>query len=288
MILVVGATGRVGRKIVQRLLDEGRDVRMLVRSGSDYQQMAGAGAEAVEGDLKNPASLEAACQGVDTVVTTANSASRGGDDTVETVDRQGNQNLIEASAAANVRQFVFVSVLGADASVPVPFIQAKARTEAYLRTSGLRYTILSPAPFMDVWVSAVVGAPMERGEPVTLVGESRRSHAFIAEKDVAAFATAVIGHLSSIDQQIPIGGPQALSWLDIVAIYEQMLGKKATVHTVSPGQPVPGLPDMMSGLMAGMETFDTFVDMEETARAYNVTLTSIEDFVRDQVGGASE
>ena len=110
MILIVGATGILGGMIAQRLLGEGKDVRILVRQDSPAEAMAAqrmatsprslidAGAKPIYGDLKDLASLKQACKGIETVITTANSAMRGGDDTVDSVDRQGNRNLIEAPA----------------------------------------------------------------------------------------------------------------------------------------------------------------------------------------------
>src|SRR5207248_6307986 len=102
------------------------------------------GAEPVIGDLKDPASLERACAGVDTVITPANSGLRQPPDTVETVDRQGNRNLIDAAQAAGVRQFIFISTILADANSAVPYFQAKAATEDYLQATGLPYTIVAP------------------------------------------------------------------------------------------------------------------------------------------------
>src|SRR3954454_15187016 len=120
MILVVGATGMLGGMITRQLLAQGQPVRILVRSRSDYQPLVDAGATPVLGDLKDPASLARACSGVDTIITTANSGFRGGEDTVETVDLQGNRNLIDAARAAGVRQFIFVSTLLADPNSQVP------------------------------------------------------------------------------------------------------------------------------------------------------------------------
>ena len=159
MILVVGATGSLGSKITRRLLDQGRDVRILVRPASDAQALIDAGAKPVMGDLKDRASLDAAVDGVDTLITTANSAKRGGDDNPQTVDDQGNANLIEAANAAGVKHFVFVSSLGADASSQIPFVAAKAKTEQRLRESGLPHTIVAPNVYVDVWVGMVVAGP---------------------------------------------------------------------------------------------------------------------------------
>ena len=174
MVLVVGATGSLGRRIVHRLRAQGEDVRVLVRPASDWADLERAGAEIALGDLKEPQSLDRACAGVDVVVTTANSAKRGGDDNVETVDLTGNRNLIDAAARAGVRRFVFVSVLGVSADSPVPFFRAKAAAEQHLRDSGLEYTIIAPNIFMDVWLGRLIEAPVAAGQPVTLVGEAAR------------------------------------------------------------------------------------------------------------------
>ena len=77
MILIVGATGNLGGAITRTLLAQGLPVRILARSQSNYQPLVDEGAQVVLGDLKERGSLDAACQGVDTVITTANSAARG-------------------------------------------------------------------------------------------------------------------------------------------------------------------------------------------------------------------
>src|SRR5919112_5005528 len=108
MILIAGSTGMLGGIIARKLLEQGHSVRILVRPGSAYAGLVDLGAEPVLGDLKEPDTLGAALHGVDSVITTANSALRGGADTVETVDREGNLNLIEAAQPTSVRQFIFI------------------------------------------------------------------------------------------------------------------------------------------------------------------------------------
>lgn len=80
MILVAGATGKLGGIITLRLLAEGRPLRILVRENSNYQALVEDGAQPVFGDLKDRGSLDKACQGINTVITTASSALRGGAD----------------------------------------------------------------------------------------------------------------------------------------------------------------------------------------------------------------
>src|SRR5262245_6377111 len=133
MILVAGATGLVGGMIAHGLLKGSQVVRILVRPGSNYQSLVAAGAQPILGDLRDPSSLVPACAGVGTVITTASAGQRGGDDTPETVDLEGNRHLIDAGRAAGARQFVFISTIGADEASLVPVLRAKAAAEAYLR-----------------------------------------------------------------------------------------------------------------------------------------------------------
>ncbi len=291
MILVAGATGLLGGMITRHLLAQGREVRILVRPGSHYQPLVEAGAQPIAGDLKEATSLAPACEGIEAVVTTANSAGRGGDDTPRTVEHEGNRNLIEAACEAGVRQFVFVSVLAASEESPVPFVRGKARAEACLRASGMDYTILAPNMYMDVLMPLVIGGPLQAGRPVTLVGEGRRKHSFVSAGDVAAFAVAALGHQAAMNQRLPLGGPEPFSWRDAVATFERVLGREIPVRTIAPGEllpdlpPVPGLAEFVSGLLAATETYDSPIDMTALANTFGVQLTSLEDYVRGAFGG---
>ena len=280
MILVVGATGNLGGTVTRMLLAQGQPIRILVRSQSNYQPLAEAGAQVVLGDLKERGSLDAACQGVETIIATANSAARGGEDNVQTVDLEGNRHLIDAAKAAGVKQFIFVSALNADPNSPVPFIQAKGKTEDSLRESGIPYTILAPNGYMEVMVAGVVGMPAMMGQPMTIVGGGRRKHSFISASDVAAFILAAIGNPAAINQKVLLGGPQPLSFRDAVAIYERALGHQIQIRSVAPGEPVPGLPLMVAHLLAGLDTYDSPIEMTETARTFGIQLTPLEEVVR--------
>jgi NADH dehydrogenase len=259
-------------------------VRILARTRSAAGSLETAGAEVAIGDLKSPGTLDVACDGVDVVVTTANSARREGADNIETVDTLGNRALIDAARTTGVKQFVFISAFGAVPDSPVPFLRAKALTEAHLRSSGMPYTILAPDVFMDVWIPMIVGGPVMSGQPVTIVGEGRRQHAFIASEDVAAFALASIGHAAAINHQIALGGPSAVSWRDVIAIFERVLGREIPVVTLTPGQPVPGLPETVGHLMAGLDAYDSPIDMAETARTFGVKQTTVEQYVTGLIG----
>ena len=277
MILVVGATGLVGGMIARELLRQGHALRILTRSDPAYQELVAVGAQAAPGDLKDPASLARACEGVDALITTASAGQRGGVDTPQSVDLEGNRNLIAAARAAGVKQFIYVSALTASVDHPVALARAKAETEATLRDSGLAYTIIAANGIMDVMLPLLVGDRVRAGQPVTLVAEGRRRHSYVAAHDVAAFAVAAIGHPAALNRRVAVGGPQPLSWRDIVAEYERSLGRSLSVRWIAPGELLPDLPtgltELVSGLLAGLETFDSPVDMTDTSRTFRVALT---------------
>jgi uncharacterized protein YbjT (DUF2867 family) len=291
MILVVGATGILGGLITKQLLRKGEDVRILVRHNSPSEHMAlqsmatsaqsliEAGARPVYGDLKEPASIDKACEGIEIVITTATSAMRGGEDTVDSVDRQGNRNLIEAAREAAVKQFIFISFLSASPSSPIPLFQAKAETEARLVESGIPYTILAPNFFMESWVGMVVGIPLQTRQPITLVGKGQRLHSLISIGDVAAYTVAAVGHPKVFNKRFVLGGPEPISWSGIVDTFGEVLGQKLPVQFIAPGEPIPGLPEIVPLVLAFMESYDSPVPMDDMKCIFGVDQTTLTSFI---------
>jgi uncharacterized protein YbjT (DUF2867 family) len=286
MNLVVGSTGLLGGMITRRLLAQGSPVRVLSRSGTTAFPTA----EAVRGDLKDRASLEAACQGATAVITTANSARRGGEDNVDSVDREGNLALIEAARAAGVRQFIFISAAHVDESSPVPLFAAKAAVEKALAASGLAWTVIAPHIFMDVWFPLIIGSALAAGQPVSLVGGGKSRHSFIAAEDVAAFTAASIDHDAALNQRLLLGGPDAVSWRELVDLASTIVGNPIPVMELEPGQPIPTLPppiDRIIGEMAaGLERQDVVIDSFATSARFGVELTPAETVLRRMLARA--
>lgn len=280
MILVVGATGQLGGLITSRLLQRGEDVRILVRPGSSPEGFIAAGARPTTGDLKDPPSLRAACANVDTVITTANATARVSPDTIDSVDRHGNLNLIEAAEAAGVHRFVFVSALGADPGHPLPLLSAKGEVEQRVQASAMAWTVLQPNVFMDKLIPIVVGAPAVAGQPITLVGSGERHHSFVAMSDVASYAVASLDHEASPRSALVIGGPQPISWADVISSFESELGRQLPVHTVSPGEAAQILPAFVVDLLSALDAYDSPLEMHELRAAYQVEPTPLTDYVR--------
>jgi NADH dehydrogenase len=280
MILVVGATGVLGGMITRALLTRGNEVRILVREGSNYEPLVAAGATTAVGDLREPASLEAACRDIDTIVTTATAIVRQPPDTLETVDDAGYRNLIEAAKRAGVQHFIYTSALGSAPDSPVPLMRIKALNERRLRESGMDYTVLMPNLYIEVWAGIVVAAPLAQGKPVTLVGDASHRHSMLSMRDAASFAVAAVENPAARNATIVIGGPSPVSWTDVVAAAEHIVGRPIETRSVALGESIEGLPPGVAGMFSAMETYDSAIDMDETARTFGVTLTPLEEGLR--------
>ena len=281
----------MGGRITRGLLGQGKAVRILARNNPISAELAkqgrantvaslvDAGAQAVYGDLKDRASLDAAVAGIDTVITTATTTQRGGDDTLPAVDLKGTLDLIDAARAAGVKRFIYTSAIGAVQGHPVPLYNIKGTCEAALERSGLEYTILQPAVFMEIWIGMVVGMPLMAQQPITLIGRGDHHHNFISEADVAAFAIAAVGNPRAANQRVLLGGPASYTWTEIVDEVGRILGSTLPVDYLPLGSQVPLLPPGASDLLNGLETFETFIDMRETAPAYGIKLTTLDEFI---------
>ena len=232
LTLVVGATGMLGREICRQLRENGHPVRALVRKGSEGEEFVrGLGAEIVRGDLKNSASLRAACDGAGAVVSTANSMlRRRRGDSIWSVDRDGHLSLIAAATEAGVPRFVFVSV-HPESSERAPFIRCKRRVEAELRRSGLAWTILQAGPFMEVWFSPRAGWDLDRGR-VTRFGPGTRPRSFISLVDVAQYAVLALEPPILERRDVVLGGPEVMTDRDVVRVFEEVTGRRLVVRTL--------------------------------------------------------
>lgn len=232
-VLVVGATGMLGSEICRLLAAQGKGVRALVRGTSNPDALArlrALGAELVQGDLKDAATLEAACEGTTAIISTASSTlSRQEGDSIDTVDRQGQLNLIEAAEKAGVRQFVLISFPAID--VDFPLQSAKREVEDRLRRSSMAYTVLQPTCFMEVWLSPALGFDPAHGT-ARIFGNGHNKVSWISFQDVARFAIAALGNDRAAQAFIKLGGPDALSPLQVVHIAQHLTGKPVMVQHV--------------------------------------------------------
>jgi uncharacterized protein YbjT (DUF2867 family) len=292
MILVVGATGHLGGEICRRLLANGESVRGLVRSSSDPEAVAALrarGVETVAGDLRDHPSLTTACRGVRAVISTATTTrSRQPGDSIEATDEAGQCSLVEAAMSANVDRFVYLSysahIFGDD-----PLSRAKQAVERAVRESGMRYTILRPTYFMEMWLSPALGFD-HRGHRVTLYGSGERPISFISLADVAEFAVRALHDPDAIGATLELGGPEAVSPLEVVDIFEDVAGARFDVQHVPESAlraqrdaASDSLQRAFSALMLAYAHGDA-IEMAETQRRYPFALTTVREYARRVVG----
>ena len=233
MILVAGATGFLGREICRRLTAEGRKVRGLVRASSEAEvtaHLTAMGVELVQGDLRHRASLDIACRGADAVISTATTTrSRQPGDSIEATDQEGQNNLVAAAKAEGVRRFVFVSY-SKHMDDDGPLTRAKRSVEQSIRESGMRYTILRPTYFVEMWLSPSLGFDYSNAK-ATIFGSGNNKVSWVSLADVAQVAVRALDD-DGPDTAVELGGPEALTPVEVVKIFEETSGKPFSLEHV--------------------------------------------------------
>lgn len=234
MILIVGATGLLGRATALPLLEQGHAVRALVRDRARAKDLQRAGAEIFIGDLTDPRSLELACKGVERVFACAHSLLGRGSQSSAQVDHVGHSALVVAARGAKVEHFVYTSVMGAREDHPIDFYRTKHEIEAVVKGSGMGYTILRPSAFMESHVHRFNGQMLlEKGFTV-IVGPGTKPRNFVAVRDVAGFAVQALGADDLNGRTLEIGGPDNLGNREVAAMY-QVRAHKGRIQHVTVG-----------------------------------------------------
>ena len=202
MILVTGGTGRVGCHVVAGLLERGVPVRVLTRDPQRARDLLGDGVEVVKGDFSQPATLAPVVAGVERVYL----VTPGAPDQVEQ-----ERNVVEAARRGGVSHIVKQSVIGASTESPSALVRWHAEAERVVETSGLSFTLVRPALFMQL-AAELVGAD---GAIYSSVGEARL--AFVDTRDVAAVAIAALTSRWHEGRTHTVTGPEALTWHEAAA-----------------------------------------------------------------------
>ncbi len=278
----------LGGEICRLLAGKGAPTRALVRSTSDKEAVRALqdlGVETTLGDVRDRASLDRACAGVTAVISTISSMPtryQPGSNDIASVDTDGLRHLIAAAKTASVEHFVLTSfTIEGD----FPLHDAKRAAEGYLKESGMRYTILRPSYFMEVWLSPMVGFDYAKGA-VRIFGSGDRPVSFISYKDVARFAAASLENPAAKNAVLPLGGPEAVSPRSVVGIFEELARRKFAVEAVPESvlaaqQEASSDPMQQSftGLMRALAGGDS-VAMDGLAKAFGLKLSSVRDYAK--------
>lgn len=231
-ILIVGATGTLGRQIARRALDEGYEVRCLVRSFRRAAFLREWGAELVQGDLCVPESLPPALEGVTAVIDAATARPTDAQ-SIRQVDWEGKVNLIQAAQAAQIERFIFFSILNAEQFPDVPLMDIKRCTELFLAESGLTYTILQPCGFLQGLIGQYA-IPILENQAVWVTGETAPT-AYMNTQDIARFAVKALSIPATENQTFPMVGTRAWGAYEIIRLCERLSGQQAKISRMPIG-----------------------------------------------------
>lgn len=212
-ILVIGATGNVGRPTIAGLLAKGRKVRALSRSKENLAKLP-KGVEGCVSNLETGDGLAAACKGVDKLfLITSNGET----------ETQRGLNAVKAAAAAGVKHMVFLSVGNPGKEPAVPHYRAKLPIEEAIRNSGADYTFLRPNFFMQTDLS-VIPVMKQHGVysmPIGSIGNNR-----IDTRDIADCAVRVLTEDGHAGADYHLHGPDTISGPKAAEVYSKHLGRE--------------------------------------------------------------
>jgi uncharacterized protein YbjT (DUF2867 family) len=227
-VLVTGATGFVGRHLVPELVDRGYAVRAMTRHPETYD---GPG-EAVAGDVSDPGSLATPLEGVDVAVYLVHSLD---DDAFEERDAEAAQAFGLAAAASGVRQIVYLGGLGKDDADLSPHLRSRREVERLLGAAGVPVTTLRAAIVVGAGgISWEMTRQLIKNLPGMVVPKwaSTRTQP-IALDDVVRYLAGVIGREEAYGRAFEIGGPDQLSYVDMLQQAAEVInGHRVPIVTV--------------------------------------------------------
>ena len=250
-VTVFGGSGFLGRRIIQRLADEGADVRVAVRHPGRVSSRRTAGkagqVSAIYADVWDEASIGPALEGSDAVVNTVGHYVERGTATFEAIHGHGAMRVAQAAALAGVERLVHISGIGADAASASTYVRARAIGERLVRERFPEATILRPSVMFgpdDAFLNRL--AAMARVMPVLPLfasGQTRLQPVYVG--DVAEAVAKVLTTRSARGQVYELGGPRIYTYKALVQLVLRQIDCQRLL------MPVPFLVwELLAGLMA--------------------------------------
>ncbi len=216
MILIIGATGKVGTHLVTQLQAQQRPFRALAHSAASSERLVAQGVDTWRVDTLQQADMEAAFAGIDQVFLLTPSAPD---------QASVEHTYIDSARSVGVQQIVKLSVFGVDAPT-VSLFRPHREVEQYLRQTDIGYTILRPSLFMQNLVTTDA-ATVQRDDAI-YNGAGDGAINFIDTADIAAVALAVLGEPRHMGKTYELTGPTARTYLDVAMELSEHLNRSIT------------------------------------------------------------
>ena len=294
-VLVVGATGQLGRVIARKLVAAGATVRALGRNGDALARLA-PGAEPAAVDLRDVQKLTEACRGVDQIVASANNNMGQGANSPTRIDLAGYQNLCAAARNTGVRRVIYVSFRGVSRDTGVDIFTVKWYIEDAIRRSGVPHVMLRPTAFMDIWIDEILAKGIREKGVTTIFGDGSSVANYIAVDDVAEFAVKILSRREIVNENVEVGGPSNLSLSDLATLVERRLnasGKRRHVPVIAM-RALPPIVRPFNELAARLMSLGhyaatqsvPFPGWKASADRFGVAPRTVETYLEQRFGGA--
>src|SRR5258708_28147307 len=233
MILVTGGAGFVGSHIVRRLMSEGEKPRGVVRNPEQAKQrLQAAGVEVVQGDTTRPETLDAAMQGVDTVIHAAfitAERKQGPGVNYYATNVEGTANVVSAAKRAGAQRIVEVGGLGTKQAAPGSYMEGRYLADQSVKQSGLAWSIIGPSIQFGEGAAFFTGlADLIRSAPVVPIGGSgNRTFPPLWVEAVTTCVLKMTREPERYDRRtIEVGGPEVYTYAQILDMLMATLGKR--------------------------------------------------------------
>lgn len=237
-VLVTGATGFIGGALLPQLARAGHHVRTLLRPGRVSPRLPrGLAVEVALASLTDPRGVRAALVGIEAVVHLASDERAGSQAHLTVSDVIGTRNLVEGSSEAGVQRFVFLSHLGAEPASAYPVLRAKAQAEELVRHAPLPWTILRSSWAYgrgDRFTTAIAMSLAVSPFVYWIPGDGETLLQPLWVEDLAAALAWCLDDRAMIGQTYEIGGPEYLTYRDVLHLVMQATGRRRWLASARP------------------------------------------------------
>ena len=229
-ILLVGATGTLGRQIAKQAIEVGHEVRCIVRNPRKASFLQEWGCELTKGDILRKNDISYALQNIEAVIDASTSRPEDKESIYET-DWEGKLNLFNECEEKGIKRVIFLSILLTENFRNVPLMDVKYCTEKLLEKSNFNYTIFQSAAFMQGVISQFA-IPILDNQAVWISGAPTKI-AYMNTQDMARIIVSSIDNPKTFKNKLPLVGPKAWDANEIIALCEKYSERKAKIFRIS-------------------------------------------------------
>jgi uncharacterized protein YbjT (DUF2867 family) len=291
-VLVTGGTGFVGPQVVRAIIEAGHEVRALARERKKASHIAALGAELVEGDMRDAASLRIAAQGIDAVVHLV-AIRQGRRQEFQEIMIDGTRSLLSAAKEVGVRRFVHMSALGTTDETKdlVPYYGAKWQMEQDVRASSIPHVIHRPS-FIFGREGGILSTfrKLAKAAPVTpIIGSGEQRIQPIWIEDVGQYFARSLELDAATNRTFELGGPDAVTWNEFWERLKRALGVRRPSMHVPIGlmkvnavvtERLPGNIPLTRDLLKMLEYGDNVVTNDDAVRTFQLPLVPLDEQLR--------